>query len=39
MINLKKLVGSKVRIVDIDDITYEGMVKSSSIRLNLKQPR
>lgn len=26
MINLKKLVGSKVRIVDIDDITYEGIV-------------
>ena len=25
-INLKKLVGSKVRIVDIDDITYEGIV-------------
>ena len=26
MINLKELVGSKVRIVDIDDITYEGVV-------------
>lgn len=26
MIDLKKLVGSKVRIVDIDDITYEGIV-------------
>lgn len=26
MINLKKLVGSKVRIVDIDDITYEGII-------------
>lgn len=25
-INLKELVGSKVRIVDIDDITYEGVV-------------
>lgn len=26
MINLKELVGSKVRIIDIDDITYEGIV-------------
>ena len=26
MIDLKELVGSKVRIVDIDDITYEGIV-------------
>lgn len=26
MIDLKKLVGSKVRIIDIDDITYEGIV-------------
>lgn len=26
MIDLKKLVGSKVRIVDIDNITYEGIV-------------
>ena len=26
MSNLKELVGSKVRIVDIDEITYEGVV-------------
>lgn len=26
MINLKELVGLKVRIIDIDDITYEGIV-------------
>lgn len=26
IINLKELVGSKVRIIDIDDITYEGIV-------------
>lgn len=26
MINLKKLVGSKVRIVDIDNLTYECIV-------------
>lgn len=26
MINLKELVGSKVRIVDIDNLTYEGIV-------------
>lgn len=26
MINLKELVGSKVRIVDFDNLTYEGIV-------------